>query len=275
MIEHGPVERNVFAIRTLTVSRVTRIGASFVRITLTGDSLDTFTSTGPADHVKVFFADPATGELSIPTVTPEGIRRPENGVVVTRDYTPRAFRPATADTPAELDIDFVLHGSDAPASSWAETAAVGDSLTVGGPRGSRPAPTGMTRVVLGADETSLPAVARWIALLPESVEIFAFVELSHDSDAVYLSPDDVNRAHVIWLPQGEAALERAIRNLGPIDEDTFVWVAGEAGALVPIRRYLRRELGLPANQVKVDGYWKLGEAGRDHHAPIDESDPED
>ncbi|AWB89423.1 siderophore-interacting protein [Salinibacterium hongtaonis] len=275
MIEHGPVERNEFAIRTLTVSRVTRIGASFVRITLTGDSLATFSSTGPADHVKVFFADPATGVLSVPVMTPEGPRRPEGGVVVSRDYTPRAFRPATEDSPAELDLDFVVHGSDAPASSWAEAAAPGDSLTIAGPRGSRPAPTGMKRVVLGADETALPSVSRWISQLPESVEIFAFVELSHDSDAVYLSPADVNRAHVIWLPKGESALERAIRNLGPIEDDTYVWVAGEAGALVPIRRYLRRELGLPASQVKVDGYWKSGEAGRDHHAPIDESDPED
>jgi NADPH-dependent ferric siderophore reductase len=275
MIEHGPAERHDFAIRTLTVTAVQRIGATLVRITLTGPELAGFASTGPADHVKVFLPDPVTGELAVPVMTPEGIRRPETGTVFSRDYTPRAFRPATADAAPELDLDFVLHGNTAPAAAWASTAAPGDTLTVAGPRGSRPAPTGMTRVILGADETALPAVARWIELLPEDVEISAFVEIGNDSDAVYLDPEQVHRAQVIWLQKGEGALERAIRNLGVIDENTYVWIAGEAGSLVPIRRYLRRELGLPGTQVKVDGYWKLGEPGRDHHAPIDPADPED
>lgn len=275
MIEHGPVERHEFAIRTLTVASTERIGVSLVRVTLTGDELAGFASTGPADHVKAFFPDPITGELAVPTMTAEGIRRPENGTVLSRDYTPRAFRPATAEAAPELDIDFVLHGTDAPASAWAASARAGDTLTVAGPRGSRPAPAGMSRVILGADETALPAVARWIEQLPAEVEICAFVELANDSDAVYLDPETVHRAHVIWLSKGTGALERAIRGLGELDESTFVWVAGEADALVSIRRYLRRELGLPATQVKVDGYWKKGEAGRDHHAPIDPSDPED
>lgn len=34
----------------------------------------------------------------------------------------------------------------------------------------------------------------------------------------------------------------------------------------PIRRYLRRELGLPKQQVDVDGYWKKGTANLDHHS---------
>lgn len=274
-IEHGPVERHPLAIRTLTVVSVTRLGASFVRVTLTGHELDGFVSTGPADHVKVFFADPETGELAVPSITPEGIRRPDHGTVIARDYTPRSFRPASDGREAELDLDFVLHSGDAPASSWAANAVVGDTLVIAGPRGSRPTPTGMTRVILGADETALPAVARWIELLPAEVEICAFVELDHPSDAVYLDPEMVHRAHVIWLETGDGALERAIRNLGPIAEDTFVWIAGETGTLVPIRRYLRRELGLPSHQVTVDGYWRRGEAGRDHHAPIDPADPED
>lgn len=275
MIEHGPVERHEFAIRTLTVTATRRIGATMLRVTLTGPALEGFTSTGPADHVKIFLPDPATGELAVPLLTADGIRRPETGTVISRDYTPRAFRPATADAGPELDLDFVLHGTTAPATAWASAAEPGDTLVVAGPRGSRPAPTGMTRVILGADETALPAVARWIEQLPEEVEICAFVEIGHDSDAVYLDPEQVHRAHVIWLPKGDGALERAIRNLGEIDDTTYVWVAGEAGALVPIRRYLRRELGLPASQVKVDGYWKRGEPGRDHHAPVDPTDPED
>ena len=38
--------------------------------------------------------------------------------------------------------------------------------------------------------------------------------------------------------------------------------------------YLRRELGLPKEQVDAHGYWKKGEANLDHHAPLDPSDPD-
>ena len=42
-----------------------------------------------------------------------------------------------------------------------------------------------------------------------------------------------------------------------------------------LRRYLRRELALPAAQVALSGYWKRGTVAFDHHAPIDPEDPED
>ena len=101
------------------------------------------------------------------------------------------------------------------------------------------------------------------------------MELDNESDAAYLDPAHVNRARVVWLDKAKAGLERALRRLGPITDDTRVWAAGEATSLIPIRRYLRRELSLAASRVKVDGYWKRGEAGRDHHLPIDPADPED
>jgi len=251
LIERGQLVRHEPVIRNLTVARRTKLSPGIVRLTLAGPDLDGFTSLGAADHVKVLFPDD-----------------------VRRDFTPRTFRPAVDGGPAELDLDFYLHG-DGHASSWAANAAVGDPVTVAGPRGSRLPPTGVARVILSADESSLPAFARWIELLPEGVEIFGFVELDNASNAAYLDPDHVQKARVVWLDKAKGALERAIRALGPLNDDTFVWIAGEATTLIPIRRYLRRELGLPAEQVAIDGYWKRGEAGRDHHAPIDPDDPED
>ncbi|MBN9613092.1 MAG: SIP domain-containing protein, partial [Actinobacteria bacterium] len=50
------------------------------------------------------------------------------------------------------------------------------------------------------------------------------------------------------------------------------FLAGEATALIPLRRHLRRERELPKAQVDVHGYWKRGTAGHDHHAPVDPSD---
>lgn len=251
VIERGPLIRHEPAVRSLTVSRITQPSPGFRRLTFTGADLDGFASLGATDHVKVILGD--------------GVRR---------DYTPRYFRPATADSEAELDIDFYIH-DDGAASNWAATAVPGAAATIAGPRGSHLPPTGASRIVLAADESSLPAFARWIEMVPDDVEVLGFVELDNSSDAAYLDPDHVHKARVVWLEKSAGSLEKALRGIGPIGDDTFVWIAGEATTLIPIRRYLRRELGLPKSQVKIDGYWKSGEPGRDHHAPIDPSDPED
>ncbi|MEX1080367.1 MAG: siderophore-interacting protein [Homoserinimonas sp.] len=271
MIEPGTVVRHELAIRNLSVAATRRLSPGFVRITLAGDDLSGFTSSGPTDHSKLFFPDPDTGAIAVPTLVDGRLQRPEKGTIVVRDYTPRLFRDSES---LELDFDFYLHG-DGPASVWAAAAAVGDPLVVAGPRGSRMPPTGVARVILAADETALPALAKWIEILPENVDIVALATVSNESDAAYLAPAQVNRSRVVWVDDQPDALERAFRAYGPITDDTFVWVAGEATSLIPIRRYLRRELGLPAAQVKVDGYWKRGEAGRNHHAPVDPADPED
>ncbi|MCS5735300.1 siderophore-interacting protein [Herbiconiux daphne] len=268
--------RHPMAIRHLVVARVTPLTPTLVRITLTGDRLAGFASDGPADHVKVFFADPQTGILTLPELTPDGIRRPETGTIVSRDYTPRAFRPGDAASAAELDIDFVVHGTEGPASAWALSARPGDTLVVAGPRASRLAPTGLARAVLLADETALPALSRWLELLPPDVAITALLDVENAAVADYL-PDGLRvRADILWLfrENGQGLQLAALQGLGAIGDDTFVFGAGEAGALVPVRRHLRRELGLPADQVALSGYWRRGVANLDHHAPIDPSDPD-
>ncbi|WP_207457475.1 siderophore-interacting protein [Herbiconiux sp. SYSU D00978] len=269
MITPGQTVRHELAMRRLTVAAADRVTPGFVRVTLAGDDLASFRSLGPADHVKAFFPGP-DGIIRTPTVGPDGIRQRPEGVV-TRDYTPRRH---TAD---RLEIDFAVHGGEGPATAWALRAEPGDELVVGGPRGSHLPPTGMTRVVLGSDASALPALARWIELLPADVEILALVELEDEADRAYLEPELVERARVHWVPattKGPTGIETAVRSLA-FDEDTFVWLAGEAGGLVPVRRYLRRQLGLPKEQVVVDGYWRIGVVALDHHAPLDPFDPMD
>ena len=275
--------RHEFAIRHVTVRRVSRIVPSIVRVTLVGKDLDGFVSAGPADHVKVFFPDQQSGMLVVPSVTPEGIRPPENGTPIARDYTPLAFRPAVDGNPAELDIDFVLHGDEGPASAWAARATPGDVVAIGGPRGSQLAPEDIGRLVLVADETALPAASRWLEGVDPSVPVTALFDVADDSVSAYLPA--AGRVDARWLSraneaggQGEAGgasrVEAALRALGPIGADTFLFLAGEAGALIPLRHYLRRELGLPAEQVVASGYWKRGVVALDHHAPVDPSDPD-
>ncbi|MBH0010231.1 siderophore-interacting protein [Salinibacterium sp. SWN1162] len=267
--------KHPMAARRLTVSAVNYPVPSIARITLSGGELEGFVSSGPTDHVKAFFPDPATGVLTAPIMTEDGLKRVGDGKVFSRDYTPLGFR--SHDGHYELDIDFVVHGDEGPASAWAGKARVGDEIVIAGPRGSKFLPQGATHVILIADETALPSASRWIDMLPTSVHITGLFDVADESVESYFSDELKARMSAEWFYRrdGLGQLEAALRALGEIGETTFVFLAGEATTLVPLRRYLRRELGLPKQQVTADGYWRRGVTDADHHAPIDPSDPED
>jgi NADPH-dependent ferric siderophore reductase len=266
--------RHPVVLRRARVAAVRRVVPSIARVTLAGPELDGFAAPGPADHVKVFLPDPGTGELVVPSITPDGIRPPAMGEPISRDYTPLAFRPAGTG-PAELDVDFVLHGDTGPASAWAERARPGDELAIAGPRGSLLAPDGIDRIVLVVDATALPAASRWLSAL---AGVRADVVFDGDGETAerYLAATLAGAPAAVFslAAPGRGGLERALRELGPVGERAFLFLAGEATALVPLRRHLRRELGLPAEQVSVSGYWKEGVVALDHHAPVDPSDPD-
>jgi NADPH-dependent ferric siderophore reductase len=267
--------RHPLVVRRAVVSAVRRIVPSIVRVTLSGPELTGFASLGPADHLKLFLPDPSTGELTVPEVGDDGMRRPAGaGTIISRDYTPLGVH-VDPEGGTTLDLDFVLHGDEGPASAWAAQAAAGQQLGVGGPRGSRLAPTGIGRLLVIADETALPATRRWLGLVPASVPVTALFDVADESVTPYFEGADA-RVDAEWLfrEDGPGQLEESLRSLGRIDDETFVFLAGEATALIPLRRYLRRELGLPAEQVSASGYWKRGIVNLDHHAPLDPSDPD-
>lgn len=259
--------------RRIRVLRTESVAPGLARITFGGEDLEGFAAPGPGDHVKVFFPDPASGELTLPDFSSGRPRVPEGGgEVIVRDYTPYAFRPDAASGP-ELDIDFVLHGDNGPASAWAARASAGDELAIGGPRGSLLPPTGIDGAVIVADESALPAAARWLDALHD-LPVTGLFSVEDPGTAVYLSGREHDRHRLRWFSGAdrEAALAEALRGLA-ISEGALVFLAGEANALIPLRRYLRRELGLPKEQVEAHGYWKRGIIALDHHAPLDPSDP--
>lgn len=261
MVRH-PLER-----RTLDVVAVRDVSPTMRRITLSGVTLEGFAAPGPDDHVKVFFPDPNPGALAMADQ------------VIARDFTPREFRAAGHGHAAELDIDFVLHGDEAPATAWATSATVGSTLTIGGPRGSKLVPEGLESAVLVADPTSLPALLRWIERMPDDVELRAIAVVPDESYRRYVAESPfADTAEWIWIvdPNADARAEALLSVLHMLElpANGFVWAAGEAQSLVPVRRYLRRELGFDRSRVLVDGYWCRGTSNLDHHAPLDPTDPD-
>ena len=239
--------------RELTVLRRRALTDSLVRITLGGADLAGFASLGPEDHVKAFFP------------SPDG--------PVGRDYTPSEFRPLGASSGPELDLDFVVHGDTGPASTWAAAAAEGSTLTIGGPKGSRLAPAGFRNAILLADGSGAPALRRWIRAFAGVTPVHAVLFGDDDRLLDYLDPAETLTATPQWAPSARFDLVDVAR-AQDVTADTFVWAAGEATALVPLRRWLKHERGLPREHLSLHGYWRRGDGAFDHHAPLDPSDPD-
>ncbi|AOS64375.1 siderophore-interacting protein [Actinoalloteichus hymeniacidonis] len=256
--------------RLLRVSRVEEITPRTVRITFVGDDLPGFHTNDYADHVKLCFPEPGAELPIMPTLGERGIvPTPAGGPQpIFRDYTVRRY---DADA-GELDIDFVLHDHGI-AGRWAGTAAPGAQLGVLGPRGSHVVPDDFDWYLLAGDETALPAIGRRLEELAHrrpDVPVRAFVEVDGPAEEQDLAVG--GRTQLTWLHRdgiaagGTELLSEALSGETlPADGEGYVWVAGEAGVLKPIRRHLRT-LGLSRKNFKVDGYWKRGVINHDHHA---------
>ena len=228
------VTRHEMKERRLRVASAERLPGNYVRIDVEGDDLDGFVSTGPTDHAK----------LAVPGSDDGG----------------RFFTPIVGGGKVSFDIH--LHGSG-PLSTWAESAGVGAELTVRGPRGSKGLPEGASRLVLVADASALPPLSRWLDLAPSSVPVTAIVV---DTDASYFGQTD--RDFVVTTAEELVGVVAGLE----FDEDTYVWAAGEATSLIPLRRWLRENRR--RESFHVEGYWRRGVANHDHHAPLGGEDDE-
>jgi NADPH-dependent ferric siderophore reductase len=180
---------------------------------------------------------------------------------VRRTYTIRRLDPEKA----ELDIEFVLHGDNGPASAWASKAEVNDYLGIGMRPGKALRPADW--YLFMGDETAIPAIAAMLEILPEHAKGTAFLEVGSVTDTFEIrTPSAVQ---IRWLSrEGEKAegsdlLLNAIRDTefpDPDQESAYVWMAGEAKAVKSIKDYARDELGLKQDELHAVVYWRAGTA---------------
>lgn len=288
-----------------TVARITPLSPHFTRITFAGDDLAHFGTDGLDQRIKLILplADGTVTDVGQLDETlsmgewyrawrmlPDELRNP------IRTYTIRAPRPADR----EIDIDFVLHGTDGPASAWATAAQVGDELLIVGPD-SRADETGggiewkpgaAKSVLIAGDETATPAICSIVESLPTDAVGEVYIEVPTAADALPLrAPDGVE---VTWLGRDSAAhgvrLTAAVHAWGraraaavqpagladhvadPSDDEVlwevpdavdgaeYAWLAGEAGTITALRRHLVRDLGIDRRSIAFMGYWRQGRA---------------
>ena len=222
-----------YRIFDLVLARRIQLSPSMTRLVFTGPDVAEMTTLAPDQRVKLLFPAP---DGSLPSLSndlhwkaahsalPPAQRPPM------RTYTIRALRREAL----EVDVDFVLHGVNGPASAWATHAQVGDGLQMvapnlayeGEPGGYEwKPPQGVQNVLLVGDETALPAIAGILERLADNqpelaVQVFIEVPLEADCLDLHHGPG----THLHWLPrevlQGEHghAMQHAVRELASLPQ---------------------------------------------------------
>lgn len=229
--------------RMLTVKQVDAIAAHMIRVSLTGD-LEGFLSLGFDDHVKLFFPDGTTAVDGAPNM-------------LGRDFTPRRFDPAANI----LEIDFAIHDAG-PATRWAAQVKPGETLALGGPRGSFIIPTAFDWHLLMGDETALPAISRRLGELPAGTRTIVIGEVDGAEDEIRFATQA--DATIIWVhrngaPAGASdALAKALTTIKLPAGDYYAWVACESLTAKALRQQLIADHAANPKWLRAAGYWRRG-----------------
>ncbi|WP_026303640.1 siderophore-interacting protein [Jongsikchunia kroppenstedtii] len=238
-------------LNTMTVQRSKRLTDHMVRVFLGGAGFDELELTEDTDmYVKLVFGDP----------------EPADGRPTLRTYTIRAVDREKK----EIALDFVVHGDAGLAGPWARSVQPGEEVRFLGPgSGYRPNPE-VDWHLLACDEAGLPAVAAALAGMPADAKGTAFIEVAGPADELPLdAPAGID---VTWIHRGVASDELTDDNAGdnaplvtavraaewPAGRPQ-VFIHGEAAAVMHnLRRYVRKDRGVPAADASISGYWRRG-----------------
>jgi len=229
-----PVRTRV-ASTVATVASVHHITPRMTRVRLGGASLCGLAAV-PGQTLKIYVPDLVSGQP------------------VSRDYTVRDYD----NRKPSLDVDFVLHGAGA-AANWARRAQPGDALEFVGPSGRyRPDPQADWHLFAG-DETALPAIQAYVAMLPADARVALYVEVA-DAAEEQPMPGAATPA-VRWLhrdgrqPGMSTLLDDALRTARLPAGQGRVWLAGHTPTVRRIRAYLLNERRLDRRALYVKGFW--------------------
>ncbi|OUM22383.1 NADPH-dependent ferric siderophore reductase [Pseudomonas sp. 1239] len=208
----GAQPERAYRLFDVTLKQRIKLSPSLSRLVFTGPDVARMHTLAADQRVKLFFpaADGSPPELPNDLHWNEARRAlAEASRPPMRTYTIRALRREQA----EVDIDFVLHGVNGPASAWATHARTGDRLQIlapnlafaGDPGGYEwNPPAGVRNILLVGDETALPAIAGILETLAgqdDQPQVEAYVEVPLQQDCLALRCNASTTLH--WLPRDQ------------------------------------------------------------------------
>ena len=197
--------RSAYRPFAVTLAGRQRLSENFVRLTFAGPDLAEFADTCLDQRIKLVLGTDA--QLSSAGAAPSWMDwwrdQPDDERPTMRTYTARFVRREQA----EVDVDFVTHGTSGPASRFALEAQVGDRALLVGAYADHPETdtqglawrrSGASTVLLVGDETAQPAIANILRSLPAHVIGAAFLEVPAPADAMDI--DTAAEVAVTYLP---------------------------------------------------------------------------
>ena len=168
-------------------------------------------------------------------------------------YTIRSIREN------EIDIWFVLHHNPGPLAVWAEKTVEKSEIAMWGPRTSFSPPNGTKSYLFIADETAQPAALASIENLRDKEKYICLFETQNESTK-FKYDDPQNRIEWIFredIAAGEGTkLLKRVESLSMDPTNLYVFCAGEAKQISIIRKTLKKNLSLKADQMSFTGYWR-------------------
>lgn len=276
----------------------TVLSPSLTRMVFAAPDVANMKTEGPDQRIKVFFPLPGQDAPQVPQGEDWYARYralPEDERAPMRTYTIRALRPEAGEVDVDFVLHGETGPASRWATHARIGDRIGllapDAQVADSSQGFEwKPPADVQRVLLVADETALPAVAgilEDLARWPHPPQVQAFLEVAHDADVLPLAAPV--GAQLFWLAREGAAhgqlLQQAVQaRVGPlglraaeqdlaeidIDQDIlweqasaqggglYAWVAGEAGAVMAIRRYLVKDCGIDKRAITFMGYWRHG-----------------
>lgn len=246
------------AFRILTVISTHDITPHLRRLRFRADNLARYANDENL-HCKLLIPQPGVTQPEWPTLGGDGLPSLPTGEkrLDMRTYTIRRLDPQAG----WMEIDFVLHEDAGPGAGWAARAQPGDQVGVTGPGGRTARPAAW--MLLAADETGLPAIARIAETLPPDTQGEIIIEVQNATDELPLTkPDGMT---LRWLHRGDRVpgqspllQDAVLASHIPVEGDRFVWVAAEFATAQTVRKWLRDTVGMSGKDQLVVAYWRFG-----------------
>ena len=252
-----PAARGRPAPRLLTVKAAWHLTPNMIRVTFAGPELASFPEGREGGNCKLMLPEPDESRESFAK------RLSEGPAPVRRTYTVRHYR---ADA-QELDIDFVAHGDNGPASRWASRAKPGDFLGLAGPSTPKMERFEADWYLVAADPSAVPVAAAALEAMPRDAQGIAVFEMTSAEDRQQIDAPEGIELHWLVQPdpyQPSSRQEELIRAMDWPEGRVQTCIAGESGVIRALRAFLHQEKHLPREDTYISGYWKIGLVEDEH-----------
>ncbi|WP_142527156.1 siderophore-interacting protein [Pedobacter westerhofensis] len=243
-----------------TVSAVKDVSPHLRCISLQNDLFKSIGPINPGAHFKLFIPKDASAAAIQPDMSsgraiwPDMISKP-----VARTYTVRRINRDSGT----LDVEFVMHGDNGPASAWANRAVTGNELGIA-------IKTGKSFFwsdwyLLAGDETALPAIASMLEAMPADKHGVALLEVGSVADILNIR--SMSNITLRWFSRDGNPAEKSellwnamksIKLPDPALGSRCVWIAGENSMVTQLRKYAAEQLRLSREELRATAYWTAG-----------------